>query len=131
MTAYEMRISDWSSDVCSSDLAGARAIERDALALDVGHGLDARLGAHHQVDGLRVEVGDGAQGLQRSTGEEQFLAVIGPVGDVRLHEAGFQSPLLDLAGVVHRRAGRLCDRNQAGDAATAAALAVAAARRAG
>src|SRR3546814_15769056 len=82
-TAYEMRISDWSSDVCSSDL------------------------------------------------EEQFLAVIGPVGDVRLHEAGFQSPLLDLAGVVHRRAGRLCDRNQAGDAATAAALAVAAARRAG
>src|SRR3546814_10300025 len=24
-TAYEMRISDWSSDVCSSDLAGARA----------------------------------------------------------------------------------------------------------
>src|SRR3546814_20717671 len=117
MTAYEMRISDWSSDVCSSDLAGARAIERDALALDVGHGLDARLGAHHQVDGLRVEVGDGAQGLQRSTGEEQFLAVIGPVGDVRLHEAGFQSPLLDLAGVVHRRAGRLCDRNQAGYAA--------------
>src|SRR3546814_5055554 len=24
-TAYEMRISDWSSDVCSSDLRGARA----------------------------------------------------------------------------------------------------------
>src|SRR3546814_6602829 len=24
-TAYEMRISDWSSDVCSSDLAGGRA----------------------------------------------------------------------------------------------------------
>src|SRR3546814_1730638 len=24
-TAYEMRISDWSSDVCSSDLAGAAA----------------------------------------------------------------------------------------------------------
>src|SRR3546814_8814508 len=32
-TAYEMRISDWSSDVCSSDLVqnleGVRAIERD------------------------------------------------------------------------------------------------------
>src|SRR3546814_4943916 len=27
-TAYEMRISDWSSDVCSSDLVG---IDRDAL----------------------------------------------------------------------------------------------------
>src|SRR3546814_7855253 len=27
-TAYEMRISDWSSDVCSSDLAGWRRGER-------------------------------------------------------------------------------------------------------
>src|SRR3546814_5833685 len=26
-TAYEMRISDWSSDVCSSDLIGAHAVE--------------------------------------------------------------------------------------------------------
>src|SRR3546814_8899073 len=26
-TAYEMRISDWSSDVCSSDLAGARHLQ--------------------------------------------------------------------------------------------------------
>src|SRR3546814_8737288 len=32
-TAYEMRISDWSSDVCSSDLAAAglgRAVDQDA-----------------------------------------------------------------------------------------------------
>src|SRR3546814_16171553 len=27
-TAYEMRISDWSSDVCSSDLEGAQAVIR-------------------------------------------------------------------------------------------------------
>src|SRR3546814_4636372 len=27
-TAYEMRISDWSSDVCSSDLLGLRQAER-------------------------------------------------------------------------------------------------------
>src|SRR3546814_7931383 len=26
-TAYEMRISDWSSDVCSSDLARARSLD--------------------------------------------------------------------------------------------------------
>src|SRR3546814_4365298 len=33
-TAYEMRISDWSSDVCSSDLRGlAEAIEDDVGAL--------------------------------------------------------------------------------------------------
>src|SRR3546814_2930346 len=30
-TAYEMRISDWSSDVCSSDLAEAAARTRDCL----------------------------------------------------------------------------------------------------
>src|SRR3546814_17288635 len=43
MTAYEMRISDWSSDVCSSDLreplhrirrgAGSCAADRDALRI--------------------------------------------------------------------------------------------------
>src|SRR3546814_7204255 len=31
-TAYEMRISDWSSDVCSSDLAGRAAILSDYAA---------------------------------------------------------------------------------------------------
>src|SRR3546814_7280533 len=31
-TAYEMRISDWSSDVCSSDLHG-RAVARGAVAV--------------------------------------------------------------------------------------------------
>src|SRR3546814_4843000 len=36
MTAYEMRISDWSSDVCSSDLKGlswqvARPLDADAM----------------------------------------------------------------------------------------------------
>src|SRR3546814_4886157 len=30
-TAYEMRISDWSSDVCSSDLAVAQRVLGDAL----------------------------------------------------------------------------------------------------
>src|SRR3546814_4960382 len=34
-TAYEMRISDWSSDVCSSDLYGdARTLERRAQAME-------------------------------------------------------------------------------------------------
>src|SRR3546814_2035805 len=38
-TAYEMRISDWSSDVCSSDLEG------EAILFDVA----ARSFLHHQV----------------------------------------------------------------------------------
>src|SRR3546814_3679646 len=34
-TAYEMRISDWSSDVCSADLVRARAAEEGANPLTV------------------------------------------------------------------------------------------------
>src|SRR3546814_7079070 len=33
-TAYEMRISDWSSDVCSSDLLPPTAIGKDFRGLD-------------------------------------------------------------------------------------------------
>src|SRR3546814_8585836 len=32
-TAYEMRISDWSSDVCSSDLEEGRVLTQDELIL--------------------------------------------------------------------------------------------------
>src|SRR3546814_3880256 len=44
-TAYEMRISDWSSDVCSSDLRrwvlrrGPEAVEHAPLRLPLGRGL--------------------------------------------------------------------------------------------
>ena len=35
MTAYEIRIRDWSSDVCSSDLCPKEVIEKDGVkALD-------------------------------------------------------------------------------------------------
>src|SRR3546814_8821454 len=34
-TAYEMRISDWSSDVCSSDLIAVRGFGHVAIARDV------------------------------------------------------------------------------------------------
>src|SRR3546814_3245714 len=36
-TAYEMRISDWSSDVCSSDLDVGRAAAEEALTEIVEH----------------------------------------------------------------------------------------------
>src|SRR3546814_17261274 len=56
-TAYEMRISDWSSDVCSSDLAGGRA---DFLKIDVeGHDLAVMQGGARTLErvlALRVEV---------------------------------------------------------------------------
>src|SRR3546814_11249553 len=36
-TAYEMRISDWSSDVCSSDLARERGDTRPVIAASAGN----------------------------------------------------------------------------------------------
>src|SRR3546814_7541202 len=44
-TAYEMRISDWSSDVCSSDLAGCRRLLAGDRAAQGG-------GAVHRADRL-------------------------------------------------------------------------------
>src|SRR3546814_8250989 len=46
-TAYEMRISDWSSDVCSSDRLEGVTAPFTVLVLG------------QSVDGLRVSVGDG------------------------------------------------------------------------
>src|SRR3546814_5057776 len=34
-TAYEMRISDWSSDVCSSDLSSVMTFERDGITFNL------------------------------------------------------------------------------------------------
>src|SRR3546814_16811740 len=62
-TAYEMRISDWSSDVCSSDLrqSGRRRLGRGRLPV---HGRAGRNpdGAAHQ-DAQRTECGAGRVGL--------------------------------------------------------------------
>src|SRR3546814_15932426 len=44
-TAYEMRISDWSSDVCSSDLACRVEVPREFEALAFSHGIEAWLRA--------------------------------------------------------------------------------------
>src|SRR3546814_18998974 len=48
MTAYEMRISDWSSDVCSSDLAGL-AERDDGGELGCGQPERQRLGRRAQL----------------------------------------------------------------------------------
>src|SRR3546814_2807609 len=46
-TAYEMRISDWSSDVCSSDLDQDQVYFSDGLSEDL-------INALSQIDGLKV-----------------------------------------------------------------------------
>src|SRR3546814_9312720 len=76
-TAYEMRISDWSSDVCSSDLdllfhrvqriqRSHRFLEdhRDLVATHVAQ--QPRVGA----DELPVLEGDGARSEERRVGKE-------------------------------------------------------------
>src|SRR3546814_2954571 len=59
-TAYEMRISDWSSDVCSSDLAaaagpGARRHRHHPL----GHGEEHRRARHAHTGGVPDRAPDG------------------------------------------------------------------------
>src|SRR3546814_2058028 len=78
-TAYEMRISDWSSDVCSSDLGGLHreAAGDDAVAAG-DRRLDARRRDHFVVedDGKdapdvvagRVAEALGAQGVEGTIG---------------------------------------------------------------
>src|SRR3546814_18938214 len=55
-TAYEMRISDWSSDVCSSDLLGrqlaGQLVEEDLAGLYLGY-IDVFVGLVGLVDGAR------------------------------------------------------------------------------
>src|SRR3546814_4025298 len=53
-TAYEVRISDWSSDVCSSDLIFRTALYRRFQRFQIKHYIKHSLGAYFRVDGLPV-----------------------------------------------------------------------------
>src|SRR3546814_4694840 len=71
-TAYEMRISDWSSDVCSSDLCAVAqpplvVQRRDDAVMDIG----GRALVHHLGLHLRVEI------LGDHAGDAQHLALPG------------------------------------------------------
>src|SRR3546814_11030494 len=57
-TAYEMRISDWSSDVCSSDLVWERAVAATVdRSLMRGFGSDLTIGASRGCLALRTSMG--------------------------------------------------------------------------
>src|SRR3546814_1161486 len=55
-TAYEMRISDWSSDVCSSDLLErvARIVEPQAFDLRHAHGPGCSDCNEERLDAIRI-----------------------------------------------------------------------------
>src|SRR3546814_7374441 len=58
-TAYEMRISDWSSDVCSSDLLVAMGAHIDGIGTETLtiEGVDRLHGATYRVMADRIEAG--------------------------------------------------------------------------
>src|SRR3546814_5014841 len=62
-TAYEMRISDWSSDVCSSDL-GPQEILRLLEAAHLGRGKHLALHQRGDVVDVVEELGDPEQRVQ-------------------------------------------------------------------
>src|SRR3546814_2191913 len=57
-TAYEVRISDWSSDVCSSDLVGV--LDQDRVLRGIEVGLQRIVG----IDAGGIDVGQGARQLR-------------------------------------------------------------------
>src|SRR3546814_8622175 len=82
-TAYEMRISDWSSDVCSSDLfAAERAIADDVArarladvqqrqAVDGDPHLGEHRGQRHRVEPRRLDRARGRAEIGRASGRER------------------------------------------------------------
>src|SRR3546814_13701032 len=95
-TAYELRISDWSSDVCSSDLhSAARHVERidlafDRVALPVGAAVGGeieRAAIARPAQGTAVVIGAESQLARRAAGRgdekdllEARLEIALPIG---------------------------------------------------
>src|SRR3546814_1913799 len=75
-TAYEMRISDWSSDVCSSDLQLHGAAPQLAGREDFrGHGRQRKIGGEHghlQQDAARALGVDQQQVIERRQHRQQM-----------------------------------------------------------
>src|SRR3546814_5904463 len=85
--AYEMRISDWSSDVCSSDLKFLEAVDtEDHRAAEGTRGLKTILDRRQFVEGAElIEHEPGAQGAR--TGERHEAV------DGKVHPEGQQRPV--------------------------------------
>src|SRR3546814_242423 len=129
-TAYEMRISDWSSDVCSSDLQADAKLGRQAL--DAGEFVtDAHARAHAQVaravrGGGAVARGDEGNLDARLAQQRQALPVdhaeglgLAPVGvepqpPVGQRAVDVEARQADLRGAVDDVGGEVLVRHAAG-----------------
>src|SRR3546814_6199639 len=94
-TAYEMRISDWSSDVCSSDLGkighgdepGAAGADHQRAGADAGHqhgGIGDHLG-QHRGDQMLPDTGGRAEQIDQ---EDRKSVVEGTSVSVRVALGG-------------------------------------------
>src|SRR3546814_13669286 len=89
-TAYEMRISDWSSDVCSSDLQATD--EAELLADDGEHEVGVGLGQEAPLGPAGAEPGAGhAAGGDADEGLDGLVAGVAGVLP-RVEEAGDPGP---------------------------------------
>src|SRR3546814_5483241 len=97
-TAYEMRISDWSSDVCSSDL-GAREMERRAIGVRAGAAMAGILADRRMSADAAVSM---------SLVPPQQAPGIGQEGPVLLADQRSEAAQVDEARSEERRVGKEC-----------------------
>src|SRR3546814_4949290 len=103
-----MRISDWSSDVCSSDLAHAQDLA-PAVAVDRhgdGHGDrdDAAVLADLEVGGVDPEVGPVALQGALQEGDHPLVDLLAETGNLAFGNAGHAQRLDQLVDVAGRDA---------------------------
>src|SRR3546814_2830800 len=72
-TAYEMRISDWSSDVCSSDLHPLHRLDRREVGAELDEAPGQLAGAGREVEDPRV----GADAHVVAQDGERFVRIAG------------------------------------------------------
>src|SRR3546814_13229710 len=97
-TAYEMRISDWSSDVCSSDLLGAVADDAAVLLVDAGEE------AGHVDEGDERDV-ECVAGAHEAGGLLGAVPVENPGKDLRLVADDADGVVVETDEAVGERAG--------------------------
>src|SRR3546814_4322304 len=91
-TAYKLRISDWSSDVCSSDLAPAAAAEAAPRLPPAGTGLEARRLHRHRRAGLQPGRGKMAQAARRAHGALRQPVSVGVAREARRKDRPERGP---------------------------------------